>query len=741
MDTIGLKLSDVEQRYFGDLFSCYDVENHGKIAGSKASELFLASQLPTEILHQITDLCGAKRLGHFGRSQFYIALKFIAAAQAGLPLNPDILCSGIEIPLPKFGRHTNEICTSISDTRPLGISAQLPGHLPPPPAKAHRTSLGSCQKQSSLKETENSPNHHPQTRTSVQPSTVVHGPAVASTDSISSSPVDIPASPRNSNDKGWTSFQNQDGLLSWTQFEEQHHLLGNEEDSSERHSSDEEFDIWSITDEQREYYTNQFKSMQPDLKGKITGATAKDFFEKSKLPLQELSKIWQLSDVDKDGALSLEEFCTAMHLVVLRRNNIDLPETLPPSLVPTVSQKANEDSLIIPAAQVQTTHAVMHQGATSPKQTSPGEVLSPQSKEWTKFNDSPTSSLSSPGMKPVNFDFSAASVEQDPRILHPVALRLSPDRQPESFSNSTEKQPAVVAEETSKTSTPQAQIVQRPVHRKALAPSLSAIPPPTQASIDTVIDAIGHSANSSFSGTSNTATSGNLASSSQGSLSLPQGPKKEPPPPPPPRPKPNHTRSSSLDLNRLGKTVPHFLGVPPAVPPRMSPSTATPKKANVHTGEEVQNEEAFADFSNFDDTDSSNLQLKSGAFEIYKKPFMSQSSSGNPNSSLGSTSFLIDQTSTPSATTDDSTALLVDISQPEETDRKRHLSAPPLALVATTITSVPRDKREVLSAIRAHRERNMMLLLMNNELNQELSEVMEERIALEIQLEHLKPFS
>ena len=42
----------------------------------------------------------------------------------------------------------------------------------------------------------------------------------------------------------------------------------------------------------------------------------------------------QLSDVTKDGALSLEEFCTAMHLVVLRRNNIKLPDILPDKLIP-----------------------------------------------------------------------------------------------------------------------------------------------------------------------------------------------------------------------------------------------------------------------------------------------------------------------------------------------------------------------------------------------------------------------
>lgn len=41
-----------------------------------------------------------------------------------------------------------------------------------------------------------------------------------------------------------------------------------------------------------------------------------------------------MSDVNRDGALSLDEFCTAMHLVVLRRNDIELPDTLPPVLQP-----------------------------------------------------------------------------------------------------------------------------------------------------------------------------------------------------------------------------------------------------------------------------------------------------------------------------------------------------------------------------------------------------------------------
>ncbi|KAK9505942.1 hypothetical protein O3M35_009897 [Rhynocoris fuscipes] len=349
--------------------------------------------------------------------------------------------------------------------------------------------------------------------------------------------------------------------------EEQRQLLGTEEDSSDRQSDCDgetgandagqvggaagsavtsytaaEDDVWEVTEEQREYYRTQFLSLQPDCHGLLPGNVARAFFEKSRLPVTELRKIWQLSDVSKDGALSLEEFNTAMHLVVLRRNHIPLPDTLPPCLIPSS-----------PAAT---------STASSSLRTSPH-----RGKQWTKFVESPTSSISSPGPKPVNFDFQKASVEQDPKILHPVPLRVTP-------GPGDVDEPPTVAD---------IRPIQRPQPKKHTAPGPGAIPPPpAQAAPDESV----------ICG------------------------KKEPPPPPPPRPYRHHTRSSSLDLTRLGKST-ILLNMPPTVPPRTSPGTVSPRKQSV-VEKNNDEESGFANFAQF--PDDNKKQVNTGAFQIYRKP-------------------------------------------------------------------------------------------------------------------------
>ncbi|OTF82417.1 hypothetical protein BLA29_010741, partial [Euroglyphus maynei] len=89
-------------------------------------------------------------------------------------------------------------------------------------------------------------------------------------------------------------------------------------------------DLWSITAEQQSYYTKQFELLQRNYSTDIiNGNIAKIFFEKSGLNVKDLSHIWKLSDIDEDGGLSFSEFCVAMHLVVLRRNKVELPKQIP----------------------------------------------------------------------------------------------------------------------------------------------------------------------------------------------------------------------------------------------------------------------------------------------------------------------------------------------------------------------------------------------------------------------------
>lgn len=55
---------------------------------------------------------------------------------------------------------------------------------------------------------------------------------------------------------------------------------------------------------------------------------------KSKLPRPVLRKIWNLSDVDCDGFLDIEEYALAMHLIDVTLAGNELPNTLPEHLVP-----------------------------------------------------------------------------------------------------------------------------------------------------------------------------------------------------------------------------------------------------------------------------------------------------------------------------------------------------------------------------------------------------------------------
>ncbi|XP_019873798.1 EH domain-containing protein 1 isoform X2 [Aethina tumida] len=89
---------------------------------------------------------------------------------------------------------------------------------------------------------------------------------------------------------------------------------------------------WVVSKDKLQY-DQKFIEMHP-VDGKITASVAKEEMIRSKLPNSVLSKIWKLSDIDKDDMLDSEEFALAMHLIKIKVEGNDLPAELPAHLVP-----------------------------------------------------------------------------------------------------------------------------------------------------------------------------------------------------------------------------------------------------------------------------------------------------------------------------------------------------------------------------------------------------------------------
>ncbi|XP_076004376.1 epidermal growth factor receptor substrate 15-like 1 isoform X2 [Genypterus blacodes] len=95
---------------------------------------------------------------------------------------------------------------------------------------------------------------------------------------------------------------------------------------------------WAIRPEEKGKFEGIFESLAP-VNGLLPGDKVKPVLINSKLPLDVLGKIWDLSDVDKDGCLDRDEFTVAMHLVYRAMEKEPMPSTLPTSLIPPSKRK------------------------------------------------------------------------------------------------------------------------------------------------------------------------------------------------------------------------------------------------------------------------------------------------------------------------------------------------------------------------------------------------------------------
>uniref|UniRef100_A0A0G4HGH0 EH domain-containing protein n=1 Tax=Chromera velia CCMP2878 TaxID=1169474 RepID=A0A0G4HGH0_9ALVE len=94
-------------------------------------------------------------------------------------------------------------------------------------------------------------------------------------------------------------------------------------------------------------YEADFEALGPDADGLISGLQAKEDLTKSKLPSSVLHRIWNLSDVTKDGCLDLFEYALCRHFIQMKLDGYELPADLPPSMYPPgfVPEGSREDEL------------------------------------------------------------------------------------------------------------------------------------------------------------------------------------------------------------------------------------------------------------------------------------------------------------------------------------------------------------------------------------------------------------
>ncbi|XP_017267427.1 ralBP1-associated Eps domain-containing protein 1 isoform X2 [Kryptolebias marmoratus] len=793
-----LTLSDVEQKYYSDLFVYCDTDNTKKVASNgRVLDLFRAAQLPSEVVLQITELCGATRLGHFGRSQFYIALKLIAIAQSGLPLRVESLNSVKDLPLPRFVVGKNE-----AEARHAALyqDAESQGLYPPagmaviprPPGRGHQNKKGppssashpahevvqplapSVEPQPEPTSPVISPHQSPPTsphtwrkhKRQHSGGNVERQPTAAAAAAVATVATGAvwthfrePQTGPVTGDGIWPShsppLQSQESWVSFTADTPPSSTLPGMHPSSvqesttirtaasaattneiQRQSSSYD-DPWKITDEQRQYYINQFKTIQPDLTGFIPGSAAKEFFTKSKLPILELSHIWELSDFDKDGALTLDEFCAAFHLVVARKNGYDLPEKLPESLMPKLIDL--DDSAEVPEATADVGYSA------SPVEVTPSKSPSMPSlnQAWPEMNQS----------------------NEDTAIVHPVPIRMTPSK--------IHMQEMELKRTASDHNHPTSPLLAKP-------PELSEEAKLTASMKFVAANTVGDGYSSSDSFTSDQEPITRQRSQSGAS---PEALKVVAPPPPPPRPQPSHSRSSSLDMNRTfaatsapGQPQPSTTAFPPAVPPRPLPTqTSVPLAGHrveaegvpgggaaltaTTSPQQIPQQPNFADFSQFQALAAS--EQPSSLPEVDKHTEAGQvekiSEGAGPLRTVKSDGPADERTSATVNSAKGSSGPLApppkpvrrrlkseDELRPEDEQhgpQKAGVIAAPLTAQPSIPRSVGKDKKAIQASIRRNKETNTVLARLNSELQQQLKDLLEERISLEVQLEQLRPFS
>ncbi|XP_072537771.1 epidermal growth factor receptor substrate 15 isoform X2 [Salminus brasiliensis] len=134
---------------------------------------------------------------------------------------------------------------------------------------------------------------------------------------------------------------------------------------------------WLVKPEEKLKYDAIFDSLSP-VGGMLTGDKVKPVLLNSNLPFDILGRVWELSDIDRDGMLDKDEFAVAMYLVYKALENEPVPMALPPSLVPPLKRKKINPTPVMPLLPSPPPSLKERSSAQSGSKTLPAKPTQPQ---------------------------------------------------------------------------------------------------------------------------------------------------------------------------------------------------------------------------------------------------------------------------------------------------------------------------------------------------------------------------
>lgn len=370
-----ITLSSEEKAVFGQLFKQCDPEGLGIVTGDVARPLFERSGLPAYLLGEIWQIADDANNGFLDQTGFSVALRLIGRVQGGQRLSANVDAPG---PLPSFdGRQRLEPTGTGSDanvTRVPPLSAtdrqrfaslfeknafngMISGEKARDiflKAKLSTDTLGEIwnladsQERGSLNETEFIVAMH-----------FIQG---ILTGSIKKVPSQLPpelieaAAGKNHGPVSRSAVMRSGSVTSQSAPVQRQYsgapVVGRESPMLRANTTGQA--DWRISPQERARFDHIFAGLDKAGNGDIGADEVVPFLTSSKLPEDDLAKIWDLSDLQNTGRLGKIEFAIAMYLVQQRLARRELPDVVPPSLLASASSNpmpppSSRHSMIAPS--------------------------------------------------------------------------------------------------------------------------------------------------------------------------------------------------------------------------------------------------------------------------------------------------------------------------------------------------------------------------------------------------------